>query len=112
VTWTRWRPPVADGTQPVHSVIRIVEVNGDRRSRAIGHTKDELRSAWSAPEAGRVLELERVHQVITNWYVFASYGRCLRCRAAGSCARPRVSSRSAPDGKFTGELSYSMETEA
>jgi hypothetical protein len=103
---------VADGTQPIHSVIRIVEVNGDRRSRVIGHTKDELRSAWSAPEAGRVLELERVDRLITNWYVFASY------RALLEVSGRRVARETArifslgPDGKFTGELSYSMETEA
>jgi hypothetical protein len=103
---------VADSTHPVHSVIRIVEVNGDRRSRAIGHTKDELRSAWSAAEAGRVLELERVNQLITNWYVFASYRTLLEVsgrRVARETARifPLGS-----DGKFIGELSYSMETEA
>jgi hypothetical protein len=103
---------VADGTQPIHSVIRIVEVNGDRRSRVIGHTKDELRSAWSAPEAGRVLELERVDRLITNWYVFASYRALLEVpgrRVARETAR--IFSLG-PDGKFTGELSYSMETEA
>jgi hypothetical protein len=103
---------VADTTQPIHSVIRIVEVNGDRRSRAIGHTKDELRSAWSAPEAGRVLELERVDRLITNWYVFASYRALLEVsgrRVARETAR--IFSLGS-DGKFTGELSYSMETEA
>ena len=103
---------VADGTQPIHSVIRIVEVNGDRRSRAIGHTKDELRSAWSAPEAGRVLELERVDRLITNWYAFASYRALLEVsgrRVARETAR--IFSLGS-DGKFTGELSYSMETAA
>jgi hypothetical protein len=103
---------VADGTHPVHSVIRIVEVNGDRRSRAIGHTKDELRAAWSAPEAGRVLELERVNHLITNWYVFASY------RALVEVSGRRIVRETArilpvdADGKFIGELSYSMESEA
>ena len=103
---------VADSTHPVHSVIRIVEVNGDRRSRAIGHTKDELRAAWSAPEAGRVLELERLNQVITNWYVFAAYRTLLEVsgrRVARETAR--IFSLGS-DGKFNGELSYSMETEA
>ena len=103
---------VADSTQPIHSVIRIVEVNGDRRSRAIGHTKDELRSAWSAPEAGRVLELERVDRLITNWYAFASYRALLEVsgrRVARETAR--IFSLGS-DGKFTGELSYSMETAA
>ena len=103
---------VADSTQPIHSVIRIVEVNGDRRSRAIGHTKDELRSAWSAPEAGRVLELERVDRLITNWYAFASYRALLEVsgrRVARETAR--IFSLGS-DGKFTGELSYSMEAEA
>jgi hypothetical protein len=103
---------VADGTHPIHSVIRIVEVSGDRRSRTIGHTKDELRSAWSAPEAGRVLELERLNQCITNWYVFASYRTLVEVsgrRIARETARifPLGS-----DGTFIGELSYSMETEA
>lgn len=103
---------VADSAQPIHSVIRVVEVNGDRRSRAIGHTKDELRAAWSAPEAGRVLELERLDQIITNWYVFASYRTLLEVsgrRVARETARVFPL---APDGTFTGELSYSMETEA
>jgi hypothetical protein len=103
---------VADGTSPIHSVIRVVEVNGDRRSRAIGHTKDELRSAWSAPEAGRVLELERVNQIITNWYVFASYRLLLEVSGRRVV---RESARILPvgaDGMFIGELSYSMETDA
>ena len=103
---------VADSTSPVHSAIRVVEVNGDRRSRAIGHTKDELRAAWSAPEAGRVLELERVNQLITNWYVFASYRLLLEVSGRRIV---RETARIFPldaDGKFIGELSYSMETEA
>ena len=102
---------VADSTHSIHSVIRTVEVNGDRRFRAVAHTKDELKSAWSAPEAGRVLELERIDQCITNWYVFASYRTLL------DVAGRRVARETArvlplgPDGKFIGELSYSMETE-
>ena len=103
---------VSDGTHPVHSVIRVVEVNGDRRSRAIGHTKDELRSAWSAPAAGRVLELERVNHVITNWYAFASYRLLLEVSGRRVV---RETARILPvgsDGRFIGELSYSMETEA
>jgi len=103
---------VADSTQPIHSVIRIVEVNGDRRSRAIGHTKDELRAAWSAPEAGRVLELERLNQLITNWYVFASYRTLLEVSGRRVARETARIFSLGPDGKFTGELSYSMETEA
>jgi hypothetical protein len=103
---------VADSGNPIHSVIRVVEVNGDRRSRAIGHTKDELTSAWSAPEAGRVLGLERVNHVITNWYVFASYRLLLEVSGRRVV---RETARILPvdsDGRFIGELSYSMETEA
>jgi len=103
---------VADSAHPIHSVIRVVEVNGDRRSLAIGHTKDELRSAWSAPEAGRMLELERVNQLITNWYVFASYRMLLEVSGRRIV---RETARILPldsDGKFIGDLSYSMETEA
>jgi len=103
---------VADSAHPVHSVIRIVEVNGDRRSRAIGHTKDALRSAWSAPEAGRVLELERVSQLITNWYVFASYRTLLEVSGRRVARETARIFPLGPDGKFIGELSYSMETAA
>jgi hypothetical protein len=103
---------VADGTHPIHSVIRIVEVSGDRRSRTIGHTKDELRSAWSAPEAGRVLELERLNQCITNWYVFASYRTLVEVSGRRVARETARIFPLAADGTFIGELSYSMETEA
>jgi len=59
-----------------------------------------------------VLELERLNQVITNWYVFAAYRTLLEVsgrRVARETAR--IFSLGS-DGKFTGELSYSMETEA
>ena len=103
---------VADGSHATHSVIRIVEVNGDRRSRAVGHTKDELRSAWSAPEAGRVVELERVNQLITNWFVFASYRTLVEVSGRQVARETARIFPLAADGRFIGELSYSMETEA
>lgn len=94
-----------------HGMVRIVEVNGARRARALVSTKDELMAAWSAPEAGRVLELERVNQVITNWYVFGSYKMLLDVSGRKVV---RETARILPvgsDGKFIGELSYSMEAD-
>jgi len=99
---------VADTTR---SVIRTVEVNGSRRFRAVAQTKDELRAAWSAPEAGRVLELERIDQCITNWYVFASYKMLVEVSGRTVARETARILPLGPDGKFIGELSYSMETE-
>lgn len=91
------------------SGIRLVEVDGDRRHRAVAVTKDELRDAWAAPELGRVLELERLHQRVTNWFVFAGYRLRLelpdrRVDRETACLLPV-----GPNGGFVGELSYSME---
>jgi hypothetical protein len=94
------------------SVIRIVEVDGDRRHRAIARTRDELREAWLAPAEGRLLEVERVHQFMTSWYVFAAY--VARVELADRIV-VRETGRLLPVGpnlKFVGELTYSMETDS
>jgi hypothetical protein len=93
------------------SVIRVAEVNGERRSLAVAWSKRELREAWGSPTAGRVLEFERLNRVTTNTYVFASYKTVLEL------ADRRVERETAlilplgPDHKFIGELSYSMEVD-
>jgi len=91
------------------SVIRVVEVDGDRRHRAIAENTNELREAWSAPAAGRVLELERLHQIITNWYVFAAYRLLVEVSGRTVVRETARILPVGPDGKFMGELSYSME---
>jgi hypothetical protein len=95
-----------------YSGIRVVEAAGDRRFRAIARGKDELRAAWGAPEFGQVLELERLHQCTQSWYVFASYRMRLRVRDRVVDRESALLLPVGPDGKFIGELSYSMETEA
>jgi hypothetical protein len=95
--------------EPTSSVIRVVEFNGEARYRAIAGSKDELAAAWGAPELGRVIELERVHQCITNWYVFAAYNVVVE---VGGRTLTRETARIlpvGPNGEFLGELSYSME---
>jgi hypothetical protein len=94
-----------------HSVIRVAEVNGDRRHRAVARTKDELRTAWGSPEAGRVLELERLHQSMTNWYVFASYRTVVELPDRKVIRETARTLPVGPGGQFIGELSYSMEME-
>jgi hypothetical protein len=94
----------------LRGVVRIAEVDGDHRYRGIANTPDELKSAWAAPEVGRVLELERVHQIISNWYVFASYRSLVEVSGRNVVRETARLLPVGPDGKFIGELSYSMET--
>jgi hypothetical protein len=93
------------------SVIRVAEVNGERRRREIAWTKEELRTAWSDPEAGEVLELERLSVHMTSWYVFAAYRARLQLsdrtvERETTCIFPLGASL-----KYLGELSYSLEIE-
>jgi hypothetical protein len=98
--------------ETAHGVIRIAEVDGARRFRAVVNTKDELISAWDAPEAGRVVELERVNQIITNWYVYASYRMLLDVSGRQVVRETALILPVGPDRKFLGELSYAVEVDA
>jgi hypothetical protein len=92
------------------SAIRIIDVNGQGRQRVVARTKDELRSAWGAPEAGRVLELERSYHVSTDFYVLGVYKMLLEV-ADGRVLRETVRILPlGPHGNYRGEFSYSMES--
>ena len=94
------------------SIIRIVEANGDRRHRAVAHSKRELRDAWAADAEGRVLEVQLVHQVMTRWYALVVYDALIQL---SDCTVERQTVRLhplGPDQKFIGELTYSMEIRA
>jgi len=93
------------------SVIRIAEVNGDRRSRAVAWSKRELRDAWGSPTAGRVVEFERLNRVTTNTYVFASYKTVLELPDRQVERETALILPLGPSRKFVGELSYSMEVD-
>lgn len=93
------------------SAIRVVEVNGLRRSRAETHTKGELRDAWNAPEAGRVLDLQRLAHTVTNMYAFALYKAVLEMPYGNVVRETAMILPLGPNHKFIGELSYSMEAQ-
>jgi hypothetical protein len=112
-----WRSGDLDGRlatieEQTSSAIRIADADGDHRFRAVAHTKAELRDAWSLPEAGRVVDFERVHQCITSWYVFASYKTLLELPGRTVARETARLMPVGPNGKFVGELSYSMQTDA
>ena len=93
------------------SVIRIADVNGDRRSRAVAWSKRELRGAWGSPTAGRVVEFERLNRVTTNTYVFASYKTVLELPDRQVERETALILPLGPSRRFIGELSYSMEVD-
>jgi hypothetical protein len=91
------------------SAIGIAEANGPGRSKFVASTKQELHHAWSSPQVGRVLELERVHTLVSTFYVFAHY----RLRVdTGDRIVVRETASLLPVNRqrdFIGELSYSLE---
>lgn len=93
------------------SVARVTDSTGTRRSRFVAKTKDELRTAWDPATAGAVLELERLHHVISTYYVFAAYRVVLKVAGRKVLRETAVLLPLGPNRKFVGELSYSFETE-
>jgi hypothetical protein len=104
---------VVDPGRPAGAVDpgRPAGAGDEGRSRWIAGSKDELHGAWSAPEFGRVIELERLHQCMKSWYVFASYRMLLQLPGRRVARETALLLPVGPNGKFVGELSYSMETE-
>jgi hypothetical protein len=93
------------------SVIRVADVNSDRRSLAVAWSKRELREAWESPTAGRVLEFERRYRLTTNTYVFASYLTVLQLAGRRVERETALILPLGPNLRFVGELSYSMEVD-
>lgn len=91
------------------SVVRIAEVDGGHRHRAVARTKDELRDAWTAPAEGRILELELVQQFTTSWYVFGAYSALVQLPDRQVERETARLLPIGPTGRFIGELSYSLE---
>jgi hypothetical protein len=93
------------------SVIRVVDVDEDRRSRIIANSLDDLRAAWDPTSAGRVIDLQRLSRIATNSYVFASYRLTVELDGRTLDRETAVILPLGPNNKFVGELSYSMEVE-
>lgn len=91
------------------SVIRFTDVFGIQRSRFVAKTKDELRYIWSAPEMGTMLEFERVHHVVSTYYIFAAYRMVLEISGEKVLREIAMLLPIGPNRKFVGELSYSFE---
>lgn len=88
---------------------RVASLSGTRGSRFVAKTKDELRAAWSTPEAGKVLELERLHHVTSTYYVFAAHRVVLEVGGEKVVRETATLLPIGPNRKFIGELSYSFE---
>src|SRR5258708_4285779 len=91
------------------TVVRIVEVDGDHRSRVVARSKDALTKALRAPEAGKVVDLEVHNLVVTPWYAFGGY------RLEVELPDRKVEREIAalypigPNGRFVGQLAYGIE---
>ncbi|PAU59081.1 hypothetical protein [Pseudomonas indica] len=92
------------------SCARVADLTGTRRSRFVAETKEELRAAWSLPSAGKVVELERVHHVVSTFYVFAAYKLVLIVDGEKVIRETALLLPIGPNRKFIGELSYSFES--
>lgn len=89
------------------SVLRTVEVGGDRRQRLVARSKDELAAAWAA--TGRIVEHRRLTRTTTNTYVFASYKMTVEYDDRTVERETATIHPLGPNDKFIGELSYSLE---
>ena len=91
------------------SVIRTVELGGNRRLRTVARNKAELRAAWSVAAAGQVVSMERTNRVIAHFYAFEAYRMLIDLphgRVEREVARLYPVGQS---GRFIGELSYSFD---
>lgn len=95
----------------VRSAFGIAEVNGPRRNKVVANTKQDLLEAWSRPEAGKVVEFERLHHIVSTFYVFAHYQMRLDLGDRTVVRETVTTMPFSPDRKFIGELSYSLEVE-
>ena len=91
------------------SVARVAELAGTRRSRFIARTKDELRAAWSDSTAGQVLELDRLHHIVSTYYVLAVHRVVLKVDREKTVREVVTLFPIGPTRKFIGELSYAFE---
>lgn len=96
--------------QATCSVVRIASVNGGPRNRFIAQTKADLRAVWTSPSAGKVIELERIYQVISTFYISAGYRLVLEVAGRRVVRETTVLFPLGPHRKFIGELSYSLES--
>lgn len=91
------------------TVVRIVEVDGEHRSRIVARSKDALAKALRAPEAGKVVELEVDNLVVTPWYAFGAY------RLEVELPDRKVEREIAalypigPNARLVGQLAYGIE---
>jgi hypothetical protein len=91
------------------TVTRVVEVDGDHRSRVVARDKRELEAHFRSPEAGRVIAIERNNLVVAPWYAFA--GLRVELELPGRRVEREVAALFpiGPNGRFVGELSYAVE---
>ncbi|SDK19521.1 hypothetical protein [Pseudomonas indica] len=92
------------------SSARVTDLTGNRRSRFVAETKEELRAAWNLPSAGTVVELERIHHVVSTFYVFAAYKLVLIVDGEKVIRETALLLPLGPNRKFIGEMSYSFES--
>ena len=96
--------------QTTSSVVRIASVSTNRRSRFVATNKADLRAGWLSASYGRVLEMERLYQVISTFYVSAAYRLVVEVAGRRFVRETAVLFPIGPNGKFVGELSYSLES--
>lgn len=96
--------------EQTRSCARVTDLTGTRRSRFVAETKEELRAAWNLPNAGTVVELERIHHVVSTFYVFAAYKLVLIVDGEKVLRETALLLPIGPNRKFIGELSYSFES--
>lgn len=90
----------------------ISDLTGSVRHRWIARSPSEMRDMWREPAFGRVLEMERLHYRVSSWHVFAAYAVELDIDGRTVERETAVLYPLLQDGKFQGEFSYSLQTEA
>jgi hypothetical protein len=91
------------------SVVRVVEVDGAHRSRLVARSKEELGKALRAPEAGKIIDLERNNLVITPWYAFGGYRLEVQLPDRRVERDIAVLYPVGSSGRFVGQLAYGIE---
>jgi hypothetical protein len=110
----RWQAGDVDGVLDLFadvscSVVRIVELGGERRIRDVARSKDDLRAQLSAPEAGRIIDLELTNLAMSHWYAFAAYRYQLQLPDRRVERELASFYPVSADGRLAGQLAYGFE---
>ena len=110
----RWQAGDVDGVlglfeEVVCSVVRVVELGGERRHRNVARSRAELGTQLTAPDAGKVVDFELTNLALSHWYVFAAYRYELELRDRRVERELASFYPVSAAGKLVGQLAYGFE---